>query len=262
MKQLCVLANTWILTLLITVAPGAAVDAQEPLSEGCEFANLLDGVANGGLAGVGSTEPLQFFEGERIIVTTSVMSGAPSGTFWLEFPIETIAKQGTVPGSRTYVIAENVVSSIAVFTNAARGNSYAFETTCLPPLPEALEAAPSPSCENVADGRINNSTALDCGAPIAIYDVASYDIYVINPGSGTGVFAIHVGDDVLNAPRDPAEGNVLLENGTNPFTNQPIRVDWLAATNEIQVSTSYADGKPYIVAWPVDGPEQLYHIAA
>jgi hypothetical protein len=58
------------------------------------------------------------------------------------------------------------------------------------------------------------------------------------------------------------DSNPLLSEDANIVSGQMIQVYWLPATGEVEVITAYPDGKPYIIVWPIDHPEQLYHLSA
>jgi hypothetical protein len=115
----------------------------------------------------------------------------------------------------------------------------------------ALEALVGGDTCPVEDGRINGS---DCAAPVVIYP--GIEIYGIDPQTGSGALAVRA--TVTADDFDPAGSNVLIASGAVAATGQPVAVYWLAS-NELQVVTADADGKPYVVAWPVDHPEQIHH---
>lgn len=116
-----------------------------------------------------------------------------------------------------------------------------------------------PPCDNLFDGRINDSPALDCAAPVAIYFDATLNtvyIYGIHPQTGDGQLAATI---VLTDGATDANSNQTVITTTHPWYAAPLIFSRLS-TGEWQLTTSYADGKPYIVAW--SSPEDLYHLAA
>ena len=116
-----------------------------------------------------------------------------------------------------------------------------------------------PPCDNLFDGRINDSQALDCGAPVAIYYDAELDtifIYGINPDTGDGQLAAAV--PLASVPVD-ATANQTVISTVHPWFPSPLVFSRLS-TGEWQLTTSYVTGKPYIVVWST--PEDLYHLAA
>jgi hypothetical protein len=101
-----------------------------------------------------------------------------------------------------------------------------------------------------ADGRVNNSLAVDSGAPVAIYvnsALSTLDIYAIDPQTGAGTLVVRhpLGD----APA-PAE-NTLVVSVANPHSGASIEV-WHLASGEYQVVTTYG-GKDYSVIFPSSG---------
>ena len=116
-----------------------------------------------------------------------------------------------------------------------------------------------PPCDNLFDGRINDSQALDCGAPVAIYHDAELNIvyiYGINPDTGDGQLAAAI--PLATVPTD-ASANQIAVATTHPWFPAPLVFSRLS-TGEWQVTTSYVTGKPYIVVWSTQ--EDLYHLAA
>jgi hypothetical protein len=122
------------------------------------------------------------------------------------------------------------------------------------------ESGPGASCGNLSDGRLNNDPARDCAAPIAVYvEAGTVKIYGIDPDNGGGVLAVALSADELHA--FSASGvNQLLAEVNHPSTGRSIQVWWLAS-GEIQIITSYADGKAYSIAWPLDSIVDWYHIS-
>ncbi len=121
------------------------------------------------------------------------------------------------------------------------------------------------ACSNVTDGRLNNSPALDCAAPIVLYLLPSdengmgyLDIYGV--GSGQSTLLIHLPSiDWQLAP--PARDRTLLEIVGNPNNGQPIAV-YLMLNGELLIESNYADGKPYVLRYDPDGSVLINHIAA
>jgi hypothetical protein len=126
----------------------------------------------------------------------------------------------------------------------------------IPPAPGEEMTAGIP-CDNVDDGRLNSSPALDCAAPVAVYwSDAGLDVYSVNPDNGDGVFTVRLTQAEIDAA---GEGNVLLAEIANPYTGDVVRVYKLAG-GLIQINTTYADGKEYTIQF--DGEGTLNHIAA
>jgi hypothetical protein len=122
----------------------------------------------------------------------------------------------------------------------------------------ATTTTPGAPCYNLFDGRINDHQALDCAAPVAIYIVdGRTDIYAIDPVSGDGTLVISTAPESEDGAPDgtaEASGNILLGSAGN------IRLYWLSATSEYQLTATYADGKGYAVVWST--ADDLRHLAA
>ena len=115
---------------------------------------------------------------------------------------------------------------------------------------------PGPSCLSTPDGRLNDSPAVDCAAPVVLYrDSGGIDIYGINPSNSQGILLIEIAPSQYEG--SPSE-TTLLEEVVNTASGQPIQVYQLAGGG-IQVNAFYRDGKPYSVSWtPSEG---LTHLA-
>ena len=105
-------------------------------------------------------------------------------------------------------------------------------------------------CQAAYDGRINNSLQLDCAPPVAIYKVGDqFDVYGIDPTSGQGVLLMSIVPDELG---DAPVVNTLLTEALNESTGQSIRL-WYLSSGELQINTAYADGKPFVFLFGLDG---------
>lgn len=114
-----------------------------------------------------------------------------------------------------------------------------------------------PSCLSTPDGRLNDSPAVDCAAPVVLYrDSDSFDIYGVNPSNSQGILLIQLAPSQYEG--DAPSSTVLLEEVVNPASGQPIQVYQLAGGG-IQVNAPYPDGKLYSVAWTPTGG--LTHLA-
>ncbi len=94
------------------------------------------------------------------------------------------------------------------------------------------------------------------GAPVAIYAVdGAYEIFSVDPGTSEGWLAFSFDIEGLEAGSAP----FVVATGVNAFSGQPITV-YLLPSEELQLNTYYADGKPYIVTWPLGSadPGELY----
>jgi hypothetical protein len=111
-------------------------------------------------------------------------------------------------------------------------------------------AAQSRGC-GTNDDRINYDT---CGAPVAIY-LRGDNIIVLaaSPDARPAQLAV----EASRGGPIPANGNVILAEGSNPFTGKPVIVSRLT-TGEYQLNTQFADGREYIAVW-YTGPD-LYTI--
>lgn len=127
-------------------------------------------------------------------------------------------------------------------------------------LEEHSEPA-GPPCPNVFDGRMNNSPANDCAAPVALYmdDAGNLDLYGIDPSNGEGQLVVRVSRAELEQLDDLGAGTVTVFEAAHPFTQSPLQLSRLA-TGELQLNAHYADGKPYVIVWNNSGA--LYHLAS
>ncbi len=120
------------------------------------------------------------------------------------------------------------------------------------------------SCENVNDGRLNNSSARDCAAPVVLYlqapgadGIARLDIYGV--GSGSSSLAVSVPSTIWEIGA-PANDKTLIDFVGNPNNGQPIGV-YLMLDGTVLIETAYADGKPYVIRYDPDGAPQILYAA-
>lgn len=113
-----------------------------------------------------------------------------------------------------------------------------------------------PSCLSTPDGRLNDSPAVDCAAPVVLYRTSDgLDIYGVNPSNSQGILLIRLASSEY---QDAPSSTTLLEEVVNTASGQPVQV-YLLAGGGIQVNAPYPDGKLYSVAWSPTGG--LTHLA-
>jgi hypothetical protein len=212
--------------------------------EGAYFFNVWDD--GNFIAGAGANVPAGATVTVRFTADSPVLNGATGIGLYVENGLGLAA-------SETYA-ANGSFSPPGSFGTTCGGNTPSISFVNI----DAPGDGEGPPCENLFDGRINAHQGLDCAAPVAIYPEV-VDVYAVNPDTGDGSLAVRLTEADLQP--ETTDSNVLLAQTTNVFTGQVISVYWLTS-NEIQVSTRYADGKPYIVVWPVDNPSALYHLAS
>ena len=203
--------------------------------------------------------------GDYITISVTPDAGTPT-LATLQAPVGTDVATSGVPGTLTYAVTGPGITAIRVFVT---GGSAVIDWGC----GDAPAPAPSPSpadedtstvveppqCTNLLDGRINDIVGRDCAAPIAIYNVNDgFAVYAIDPATSAGTFALGVSATQIEAARQDTETHQLLAQGSNPATGQPIRL-YLLDTGEYQITTAYADDKPYIFVWDDSGNN--YHLA-
>ena len=129
-------------------------------------------------------------------------------------------------------------------------------------LDRELPPQPGPPCASLFDGRLNDSQAMDCAAPIAVYQDGSglISVYAINPANGAGVLALSISAADVSAVGVP-DANAALGSGMNPFTGQAITV-YRLTSGQFQVMTSYGDGKPYVIVLSTDGTTPVQHLSS
>lgn len=160
-----------------------------------------------------------------------------------------------VPGRHVYDIPQTTSLYLNIGNDLDSDGTIAVSVGCAAINAANTSGGPMPVPVNLLDGRINNSSAMDVAAPIAIY---ASGIYAVDPKTGEGRLAVQLPDS--SEADQQADENVLLAEGRNPFTGLPIRI-YRLTTGEIQLDTFYADGKRYSVVWLEDAPETLYHLA-
>lgn len=196
-----------------------------------------------------------FNAGETIMVTTTILAGAPGS-----FDIDDLVNGGgigpkTMPGSLSYTIPASASYGLRfIFTPDAGGTTYSFTIRCVNAQGQSASQFLETLCPN--DGRLNR---WHCEfAPIAVYP--GLEIYAVNPATSEGSLVLRVSDEQIAAVGVPGGQNTLVAEGVNPFTGKPIAL-YRLTTGEFQINTSYADGKPYIIVWSPDAPDHLYELA-
>ncbi|MEO8395108.1 MAG: hypothetical protein ABI700_19075 [Chloroflexota bacterium] len=144
--------------------------------------------------------------------------------------------------------------------NFAAAISVFFLLGCVLALPDLKAFA----CSNVYDGRLNNSPAIDCAAPVVLYRVQPdengmgfVDIYGV--GNGQSNLLLHL-PSILWEIAPPARDKTLLRIVGNPNNGQPIGV-YLMLNGEVLIESNYADGKPYVLRYDPDGAVSILPIA-
>ena len=125
-------------------------------------------------------------------------------------------------------------------------------------------AAEPASCLNVIDGRLNNSSARDCAAPVVLYlqpadenGMGYLDIYGVGSGSSMLILSI---PSITWELAPPARDKTLIEMVGNPNNDQPVGV-YLMIDGTVLIETAYADGKPYVIRYDPDGSPRMLYIA-
>lgn len=112
---------------------------------------------------------------------------------------------------------------------------------------------------DLTDGRVNNSTARDVGAPVAIYaSESTIDVWAIDPKTQQG----HLVMTAPPGPATPPAQNQELARTTHPFFADPRRGLMILsrlASGEYQLNAYEQTGKAYIVGWQPDG-SGLFHM--
>jgi hypothetical protein len=158
----------------------------------------------------------------------------------------------TVPAGQSFSIVVTNTSSLVSCDYSFASSTFMIEGTYTRPQLEC----------SVIDGRINNKRGMDCAAPIIIFapsEPASIDIYSFDPATGSSYMEIRMTMEEVEAIGVPTDAHRLLAQATNRYTGQSISL-YRLTTGELQVNAFYADGKPYVVAWPADLPGALYHL--
>lgn len=108
------------------------------------------------------------------------------------------------------------------------------------------------NCSHLRDQRINSDPSRDCAAPIAVYvDEFGIKIYGVNPYDSTGLIALFIPVEAIDALGVPTE-NTLIGETTLLASGRELRV-YRLTSGEFQLDTFYADGKPYRIIWDQNG---------
>ncbi|MBI5930066.1 MAG: hypothetical protein HY862_12210 [Chloroflexi bacterium] len=103
----------------------------------------------------------------------------------------------------------------------------------------------------IQDGRLNT----DLAAPVIVYK-DSIRLFVRNPETNRGVQILTITDEKIAAVGIPSASTVLGST-QNPYSGQSVTV-YRLPSGEFQLSTAYADGKPYIFVWNEDASVRYY----
>ena len=104
------------------------------------------------------------------------------------------------------------------------------------------------------DGRLNNSGAVDCAAPIVLFDNdGRLDVYGVGGGESTLLFSLQDADI-------SAGGSEVLANTSIPSTGRPVRAT-LQSGGSLLLEAFYEDGKPYTVVYIPNGEPSVTHLA-
>ena len=114
-------------------------------------------------------------------------------------------------------------------------------------------APPSSVCLNTLDGRLNNSGAFDCAAPIVLFNNdGRLDVYGVGGGESTLLFSIQ--------DADISGGTQVLDNTSIPSTGKPVRAT-RQGDGSLLLEAFYEDGKPYTIIYTPSGSPQITHVA-
>lgn len=104
---------------------------------------------------------------------------------------------------------------------------------------------------SIFDGRLNT----DLAAPVIVYD-NTLRLFVLDPETEKGIQILSISDTRIEDIGIPARATVLAST-RHPFSHQTITV-YRLPSGEFQLSTAYADGKPYIFVWNEDATIRYY----
>ena len=235
-----------MLGLLLSLAIAAFAGPTMAAVDGCDLLNDPYYDSLSGIDQITINQPLHFEAGDRITILSqedmtlylpigvAVASWFDNGTY-IQISYE-------VPATGTY-------AGLEILTGGKASDNW--NLSC-----ERAGSDAGAPCGAVLDGRLNNRPDLDCGAPVAAYSADLLDVFAVNPLTGDGTLLFRVAPDSLTA----SPTNQTLWQGTNPYNGTPVIVS-LLSTGELQINAFYADWKPYTIAWPVDAPQDFYHIA-
>jgi len=119
-------------------------------------------------------------------------------------------------------------------------------------------------CLNVRDSRLNNSTALDCGASVVVYlqpgnDLGIGYLEIYGVGGGKSQLLISI-PSITYEIAPPARDRTLIEGAVIPGGNQSVGA-YLMLDGTVLIEAAYQDGKPYVIVFDPDGSPRILYIA-
>ncbi len=264
MKRRLVALVMLVSLLLSAVTPMLALAANAVLSlglltESCSGGTLdisvtLDSAAvrEGGQATLSDGTVLRQFEHASGASTS--YSGVYGYGGWTTQPDGTIISLYGYIGQTPPSSADSVE-----FFLAYRCNTGDVIATCSGPAGSCpktyVPPAPAEVCPNVLDGRLNNSGAVDCAAPIVLFHTGDrLDVYGVGGGLSKIVFSIP-DSAIVSGSTD------LLASGLIAGTGQIVSAT-LLGDGRLLLEASYEDGKPYTIVYDPTGSPTIVHIAA
>jgi hypothetical protein len=255
--------NLFAVALFISIFSGAQrISAENSLSPLCKLANTM---RNSTLLSSNGRVTIQViavgYPGEHYTVEVVDAEDPSNGSLIIDY-METDTRiylhhdviLPHVGMSDSYTLPEEHELGIILMYKGVDRVTLKLTITCTPTV---IAETVSNECNNISDGRLNSSPALDCAAPVAVYwSDAGLDVYSVNPDNGDGVFTVRLTQAEIDVA---GEGNTLLAEIANPYTGDVVRVYKLAG-GLIQINTTYADGKEYTIQF--DGEGTLNHVAA
>lgn len=171
----------------------------------------------------------------------SPQAGAP-GVFYFGYT----SLSGPAPLTVTITI-DSTANGVAIGSTTLRITCTAVSATPLVQLTNTYNG----SSNSIFDGRLNT----DLAAPVIVYD-NPLRLYVIDPEIEKGVQLLSISATRITDIGIPDQATVLASS-SHPVSHQSITV-YRLPSGEFQLSTAYADGKPYIFVWNEDATVRYY----
>lgn len=171
----------------------------------------------------------------------SAQAGAP-GVFYYGYT----SLSGPAPLTVTITI-DSTANGVAIGSSTLRITCAAVGATPLVQFSNTYNG----SSNSIFDGRLNT----DLAAPVIVYD-NPLRLFVIDPETEKGVQLLSISATRIEDIGIPDQATVLASS-RHPVSHQSITV-YRLPSGEFQLSTAYADGKPYIFVWNEDATVRYY----
>ncbi|MEP7290329.1 MAG: hypothetical protein ABI835_01045 [Chloroflexota bacterium] len=249
-------ATVWAASSATGVALSAYSDCDSPA--GLDIGMNTDGSVNreGGIVTDETGAVLMSFDQNSGFANYSgTFSGYNFSSPAWSVPAGTVIGLYAYVGSLPYSAANTIEWFIAYQCDTQQivTSCYGAYGSC--PQSAAQSSQQSGGCVNVLDGRLNNASSIDCGAPVVLFAVdGRLDIYGVGGGQSQVVISIPL--DQIAAP---SADQPLVQTAAIPGTGQPVSATISGGT--VLIEAHYGDGKAYTILYTPGGSPSIQHIA-